>query len=277
MRLFFVGGILSVMRALGGLEIGLSGNKEKKVHGSMESSARVHFLGVLKSYSDDLMALGMSASHASLERIVNIIENDGEASELQMLCTEITGRLSDESGARTFFALSPREGEFYNSARAGWEKTIDRFPAVLDDVEEAAKCFALSRYPAAVFHSIQVVEVGLIELGTFINVNDPHSGWTAVSSKLVQILRKSYNDLSEFEKANRPFLEQVGGTVEALKSAWRNKISHAQGRLTLISKEFSPEIAEEILFATRSFMRRLTEGLPPKPFDPATASLAVQS
>jgi len=31
----------------------------------------------------------------------------------------------------------------------------------------------------------------------------------------------------------------------------------------LISKEFSPEVAEEILMASRAFVRRLAEELPP--------------
>jgi hypothetical protein len=57
--------------------------------------------------------------------------------------------------------------------------------------------------------------------------------------------------------------EQVHQTAEALKNAWRNKISHAQGRLVLMTATFSPEIAEEILFGTRAFMRRLADGLPP--------------
>lgn len=51
--------------------------------------------------------------------------------------------------------------------------------------------------------------------------------------------------------------------MEALKNAWRNKISHAQGKLNLLSPAFTREIAEEILIATRAFMRRLAEGLPP--------------
>jgi hypothetical protein len=73
---------------------------------------------------------------------------------------------------------------------------------------------------------------------------------------------KKYNERNDFEKQNFPFLEQVQGTVEALKNAWRNKISHAQGKLILLTTDFTPEIAEEIILATRAFMRRLGEGLP---------------
>lgn len=153
---------------------------------------------------------------------------------------------------------------FYSNPQAKWEQIIARFPKTLRDVEEAQKCLALSRYTATVFHSLQIVEVGLIELGTFINVNDPTSGWTSVAQRLKKIIDTKYQDLDSFEKANRPFLEQLQGTVEALKNAWRNKISHAHGKLTVMTgQEFHPDVAEEILSATRAFMRRLAEGLPP--------------
>jgi hypothetical protein len=113
-----------------------------------------------------------------------------------------------------------------------------------------------------VYHSIQIAEIGLIELGKFIEVVDPRSGWTSVTSRLKTIVSKEFKNRTEFERQHFQFLEQVQGTAEALKNAWRNKISHAQARLALASKDFSPEIAEEILFATRALLRRLAEGLP---------------
>lgn len=113
------------------------------------------------------------------------------------------------------------------------------------------------------FHSLQAVETGLIELGVFLKVKDPKSGWTAISIALQTTVKKPHKERTRFEKTNAAFLEQVHGTVEGLKNAWRNKINHAQGRLVLMTKEFSPEVAEEILMASRAFLRRLAEGLPP--------------
>jgi hypothetical protein len=95
-------------------------------------------------------------------------------------------------------------------------------------------------------------------------VPDPKSGWTAVTNALNKVVTKPRKDMTRFEKKNFTSLEQVRATVEALKNAWRNKISHADGRLALLSTEFNPEIAEEILLASRAFMRRLAEGLPPR-------------
>ena len=182
---------------------------------------------------------------------------------LKPLSEEMGKRLVDETSDKLFFAMAPIESEFYCKPRRGWEVSIKRFPEIVDDVEEASKCFALSRYPAAVFHSVQIVEAGLIELGGFLKVKDPFSGWTAVSSALNQVTKKEHKRRTAFERQNFAFLEQVQGTVEGLKNAWRNKISHVGGRLVVMTKEFSPEVAEEILFATRAFLRRLAEGLPP--------------
>ena len=107
------------------------------------------------------------------------------------------------------------------------------------------------------------IEAVLIAFGKFLNVTDPKSGWTAVSGKLAMLVTKTkYHDLDPLYQKHFPFLEQMHGVVEALKSAWRNKISHAHGRLVLMSSEFSPDVAEEIMVASRSFMRRLATEMP---------------
>jgi hypothetical protein len=207
--------------------------------------------------------LGLTASIISVHKILRLLSKDACSYErFRELVGEFQERIIDEMSAPQFFAVSDQEARYYNEPRNGWQEIIDRFPGTLDDVEEASKCFALSRYTAAVFHSIQVVELGLIELGTFIQVPDPKSGWTAVASELKKLVSKRYEDRTLFEKQNLEFLEQVQGTVEGLKNAWRNKISHAQGKLILMTAVFNAEVAEEILFATRAFMRRLATGLP---------------
>ena len=225
---------------------------------------RKHQIGRLKNFLAPLLELGFIASVASINKIIAVLEKEGsKAADLRPPVAELIDRLEDEAKSLMFFALTPRESELFSYARKGWERSIERFPAIVDDVEEACKCFALSRYAAAVFHSIQIVETGLIDFGRFLKISDPHSGWTAVSQALKKIIEKKHQDRSRFEKRNFQFLEQMQGSVEGLKNAWRNKISHVQHRLVLMSAEFSPDVAEEILIATRGFMRRLAEDLPP--------------
>ncbi|MGD0660513.1 MAG: hypothetical protein ABSD38_20830 [Syntrophorhabdales bacterium] len=180
--------------------------------------------------------------------------------------SEVQSRLEDELRLNLFFKLPQDRKKFFVEPLHGWEEAVDRFPETISNVEEMSKCFALSRYAAAVYHACQAIEVGLIQLGIFIGVNDPKSGWTAVTKRLETIVVKTkHEDLEQKYKDCRLFLEQMHGLVEALKSAWRNKIDHAQGRLILMAVDFTPDIAEEIIIASRSFMRRLATEMPKKP------------
>lgn len=100
-------------------------------------------------------------------------------------------------------------------------------------------------------------------MGVFIQVEDPKSGWTAITGKLEKLVVKTkYTDLEPLYQTNFAFLEQVYGTVTALKNSWRNKISHTHGRLVLLTIEFAPEIAHEIVVASRALLRRLATELP---------------
>lgn len=206
--------------------------------------------------------LELIASVSSIDRMLKYLDQiDTTLDGFWKISKELDGRLVDELEHRHFLSLTLSETEYFREPQKGWEAIIERFAEATGDIEESRKCFALSRYAAAVFHSIQVVEIGLIALGKVIGVADPLSGWTAVTGKLQAIQKTKYQDRSPADQKHSAFLEQLVGTVEGLKNAWRNKVSHAHGKLTLMTSDFSPEIAEEILLATRAFMRRLaTEG-----------------
>lgn len=176
---------------------------------------------------------------------------------------ELRNRFVAELSTKVFLQLQSTRQPFFDAPIDGWEEIIARFPDTVSDIIEMSQCFALSRYAACVFHSVQIVELGLIALGTFIEVTDPKSGWTAISGKLdTLVVKTKYTDLDPKFQAVFPFLEQTQATVLALKNAWRNKVSHAHGKLQLLSREFTPDIAEEIMKATRAFMRRLAAEMP---------------
>ena len=230
----------------------------------IEAEVRTSGREALILYRPQCVELGLTLSTMTIDDIVRVLDNPTStyASYLPLL-TELHRRLQHEAlVAIRFFQISVREAEFYNMWWDGWKEVLSRFPDTTSDVEEASKCFALARYAASVYHSTQIIEIGLLALGQFIGVNDPKSGYTAVTNELKRSLNKKYTELTDFERANRAFLEQVHVTTEAIKNAWRNKIDHAQGRLVLLREDFTPEIAEEILMATRAFMRRLATEMP---------------
>jgi hypothetical protein len=233
----------------------------------MDEAKKSALDSVLDQLEEGCIELELVASLASARRLRQLVvhhESDPEKDKGIYNCAkELQGRLVDELEGKYFWSLTTMEAAYYTKPLEGWKEIVNRFPTTLTDIEEMSKCFALSRYAGAVFHSVQAVECGLIELGEFLNVNDPKSGWTAVNGKLTTLVTKTkYSDLDPLYQTHFAFLEQVNGTVGALNNAWRNKISHAQGRLVLMTSEFSPDVAEEIMIASRSFMRRLATEMP---------------
>ncbi len=206
--------------------------------------------------------LDMDASLRSIDKISSILKNENATfGKYFELTKEFDGRLSDQMRGRHFLSLSLSEASAFISPLSGWTEIVKALPETQRDIEEARKCQALSRNAASIFHSLQVVEVGMIELGKEIGVTDHMPGWNATRAKLGEIIRKKHQERTVFEKENFVFIEQIQGTIESLNSAWRNKVSHANGKFSLLTADFTTDITEEILMATRSFMRRLvTEG-----------------
>jgi len=176
-----------------------------------------------------------------------------DASDICALRDNVVRELS----CHVFVALPPERIELFTAARKGWEFVVERFPEATDDVEEMNKCYALCRYSAAVFHSLLVVEHGLVALGKMLGVSDRKEGWDATCRRLEAVLKagRSANE------TGLPFdwLDQLNACVQSMKLAWRNKVNHATGKPVVMSGGVQPYVAEEILSANRSFLRRLSE------------------
>jgi hypothetical protein len=260
LKMAAVGGIASVR-----LELGkhFPPNQESDV---LAQAAIDSHRGGYEELEKECIELELTASLATVRKLQVALQKPHPIySGLHPLDLELQDRLIDETAAKLFFALNIRESELYNHPRKGWEEIIQRFADTATDVEEASKCLALSRYAAAVFHSLQVVEIGLIELGRVLVATDPQTGWNATTKRLNAILNTKYPDRTPFQQQHQKFLEQIAVTIELLKSAWRNKVSHAQDKLVLLRTDFTPAIAEEIVIASRSFMRRLATEAPTTP------------
>jgi len=163
-----------------------------------------------------------------------------------------------ELSCRFYVGISQDRKAAYCESLKGWEDITEVFSSATEDIEEMNKCFALCRYSATVFHSLMVTEHGLVKLGSLIGVTDPKLGWDASYRKLAEIVNNGRN--ANTTGLDFDFLEQVNGCVQAMKFAWRNKVNHATGKPVLMGGGFAPYVAEEIILATRGFMRRLAEG-----------------
>ncbi len=176
---------------------------------------------------------------------------------------EIARAIRRELKRRLFLYIAPDKAHWYQDPVEGWGEVIKRWDQVRDDIVESSKCFACDRYAAAVFHVILVAEAGAIEVGKLIEISDPKPGWNSVLREMDRILhRAKFPDLKPAEQKHYKLLEQLWPLMQGIKDAWRHKISHVENKLVLMTGDFSPQIAEDVIIATRAFMRRLVIDLP---------------
>jgi len=199
------------------------------------------------------IGLQVSVKHAN-ELLLDYAAGLLKAHDVEALNETIRREIS----CQFFVGIAAERKTAFCESRKGWEVIVTAFPAATDDVEEMNKCFGLCRYPAAVFHSLMVVEHGLVALGAQIDVTDPKRGWDATCKKLDEIMRGGHNQNTT--KLPFAFLEQVNVCIQSMKFAWRNKVSHAAGKLTVLESKIAPDVAQDIISATHNFMNRLQEG-----------------
>jgi hypothetical protein len=194
--------------------------------------------------------------------VVLNFEHSMKCSELDSKFDEISSSINREM-KRTLFMYIPQErARFYLEPLKDWETVTKRYPGTIHDIEEAGKCFACDRFDATVVHMMLVAEFGAMQIGRLLEINDPKLGWPRVSQELKRITSAKFTELKAIEQKHFPFLEQISPLMLAMQSAWRHKVSHAESRLVLMKGEFQPYVAEEIMFTTRAFMRRLAYELP---------------
>jgi hypothetical protein len=229
----------------------LSGDQAKKQ--DTLSGAKLTLVSAAKHCD----ALGLQVS---LRHVYELIEDAKEGGLLSGDVKALHQNIERELSCRFFVGIPEDRKSAYCESLKGWEDIIEKFPSATEDVEEMNKCLALCRYSAAVFHSLLIVEHGLVALGQMLGVTDPKEGWDASCRKLETVVKAGRATNST--GINFEFLEQLNGCVQAMKFAWRNKVNHATGKPLVMAGGFAPYVAEEIISTTRGFMRRLAEELP---------------
>ena len=235
--------------------------------GSMTSEADLAKLRLdLRQITAHCVSLGLNVSAELITQKSSALKSIRSANAIGRDLKAISDCIGIEMKQTLFLYVPQERAKWYLEPLKDWEIVIDVVPDAIHDIEEGFKSFALDRYGATVFHMMQVAEHGALEVGKLIGVNDPKAGWRSVRLAMLRIVQNTeYKKLTALEQQHFPLLEQLLPLMLSMERAWRDKISHAANRLILLNTEFQPYIAEEIISATRSFMRRLAKDLPNKP------------
>lgn len=178
--------------------------------------------------------------------------------KLNHVCDDLQRELS----LQLFVRIRPEHRRKFDKPFLGWESIVKIFVDAEGDIEEMNKCFALCRYTAAMFHATRVAEWGAIKLGERIGVTDHKKGWSATCNQLARLVKDGYQNKPAYVGLEFDFLLQINQEIDTMKLAWRHKIDHVDGHLSIVpNAEFAPDIAEHIIGSVRVFMLRLADEL----------------
>jgi hypothetical protein len=162
---------------------------------------------------------------------------------------ELVTRFKDELSAKILFAVNAAKVQYIGSDFPLFgEEVFNKFPSANDDIAEAGTCLALDRGTACVMHLMRAAEVALGALAAILGVSKQND-WGSYLREIEKELAKRAK-IAGARTADEQFYAEASTCFDHLKRAWRNPTMH-------VDRSYSPDRAEEIFQAVRSFMRNL--------------------
>lgn len=212
----------------------------------------------LEKFHKVCTGLGLPMSAMQTKRLLEGFERKVSFDDISVLAHELNTRIMDELKGLACFAFKEGRVQYYDDPQPFGEEVADCFLSASFDIEESAKCLAVSRNTACVFHLMRVMEVGLRNIGT--SLNDPtliaqaNPTWERILKRCDSELQKNYNDRTPEWCQDNKFFSDATANLRAVKAAWRNPTMH-------IESVYDGEKALEIYNAVRAFMRHLATKL----------------
>jgi hypothetical protein len=168
----------------------------------------------------------------------------------------IQGRIKDELELRLVLCLDADKSDLYApKAPLFGPDVATKYQSAAYEIDEAAKCLALGRYTATVFHLMRAMEVALKAVAKCLNIPDPVK---SADRNWGKILEKVGDEIDNRNKGNpawadpkdRAFFEDARASLDVIRVAWRNATMHVENKYT-------EDEADHIYRAVRTFMRKL--------------------
>jgi len=151
------------------------------------------------------------------------------------------------------FLPEDKIGYFDSSKNLFSIKVRESFPSAKIDMDEAAKCFALERYTASVFHSMRIMEAGLNKMHESLSLKVGKNLDNALQDIQKEIDFCSRTPTSAWKDV-QSFYSEAADYFRNLKDAWRDYTMH-------VKQHYDEPGSMGILNSVSDFMRHLAKRL----------------
>lgn len=189
---------------------------------------------------DCIHAVGARSAFRSAERLKAGLEAEDDPPTYQHIrdaLADIESRFADHLDDIVLLVVPANAAGLFADASSvvGNEDIVYSFPSATFDIEEAAKCLALSRPTAAVFHAMRILEIGLAALSRHLGILDPSKvdrSWGSILKAIKSRLDELWPAKQRAAGSVGAELENLYATLDAAKNPWRNQTMHVEGVYT---------------------------------------------
>lgn len=229
-----------------------------KIDAGLRQSLTRHY----KSALECCQALELRVAEADCSKVLELLASEHTATGrwLNVPTRHLVTSIQIELQSRLFLYVPNKNAAFYQEPFAGWQNVQDAFSNASYDVEEAAKCLALERSTACVFHTMRVLEHGLRTLADEFKVPFEHKSWGEVIERIEKAIRQINQQAQKPSswKDDEQFYSEAASQFMHFKNAWRNYTAHVQFKYTEAE-------AEAIYRHVRDFIVHLAKRLKENP------------
>ena len=193
--------------------------------------------------------LELSSAKKHFQRMKWTIENDSNSVTEDWVArnlSEFVARIVDDLEDRLFLNIPTSQAPLYLQTLPPFGEEVNNYFPVSEDVSEAAKCLALNRTTAAVFHLMRVMEIAVQRFGDKLGV-------PLVAEKNWQVILDQINSAIKILNHKDPKTKAYAEAASHLynvKVAWRNEVMHPKQTYTF-------EEAKAIFDNAKTFMNDL--------------------
>jgi hypothetical protein len=204
--------------------------------------------------------LDIKASHRALDRLIGNLETNEDFTRESFghFANDFLLRLRDELDLTKFLTLDTNKSHFYEQKTPLFGDAVAKlYPTAYPDIEDAGKCLALGRATACVFHLMRTMEVGIRAVAGALGVPDPTRAAERNWGFILREIKSAIDARKRWRNKEKLFYEEAYASLDAIRNPWRNATMH-------VEKTYTPEEAENILYAVRFFMTKIASRIDEK-------------
>lgn len=210
------------------------------------------FLTVLIEH---LSILSANVTIMAVHEAIELLQEDLSWNDLLHPIEDINNTLTRELTLTRVYVLEVYKQRYYAPEKSLFGKDFeDKFVSSAFELDEAAKCLALSRPTACVFHLMRLMEIAVRAVARCLAIPDPiqpaERSWGAVLKKIRDGIDAKWPTVAARSVGDGEVFDSLYASLDAVKNPWRNSTMHP-------ANKYTDDEAEHIFTAVRGFIMRL--------------------